>query len=267
MRFPIQATATMPDTESATIAARLDRLPASRTLWKTITLISLGGLFEYYDLFFTGYVAPGMAKSGLFSPDSLGFFASLAGIKVAGFGTFVFSTFAGLWLGVVLFGQLAARYGRRPVFNASLIWYACSTVIMAFQHTGEMLNIWRFMAGVGFGVQLVTIDAYISELTPVTLRGRAFSLNQFVSFCSVPVVALLAWLLVPTAPLGLDGWRWVVLIGSAGAAVAWLLIRQLPESPRWLASRLCRCRAWKHRRKQAQASSGKSLRRAIGGAR
>lgn len=236
MRFPIQATATMPDTESATIAARLDRLPASRTLWKTITLISLGGLFEYYDLFFTGYVAPGMAKSGLFSPDSLGFFASLAGIKVAGFGTFVFSTFAGLWLGVVLFGQLADRYGRRPVFNGSLIWYACSTVIMAFQHTGEMLNIWRFMAGVGFGVQLVTIDAYISELTPVTLRGRAFSLNQFVSFCSVPVVALLAWLLVPTAPLGLDGWRWVVLIGSAGAAVAWLLIRQLPESPRWLAS-------------------------------
>ncbi len=220
---------------SATIAARLDRLPTSRALWKIIALISLGGLFEYYDLFFTGYVAPGMARSGLFTPDSLGLFASLAGIKVAGFGTFVFSTFAGLWLGVVLFGQLADRYGRRPVFNGSLVWYACSTTIMAFQHTGEMVNIWRFIAGVGFGVQLVTIDAYISELTPLALRGRAFSLNQFVSFCSVPVVALLAWLLVPAAPLGLDGWRWVVLIGSAGAVLAWLLIRQVPESPRWLA--------------------------------
>ncbi|WP_188794976.1 MFS transporter [Dyella nitratireducens] len=220
---------------SATIAARLDRLPASRTLWKIIALISLGGLFEYYDLFFTGYVAPGMAKSGLFSPDSLGVFASLAGIKVAGFGTFIFCTFAGLWVGVAFLSQLADRYGRRPVFTWSLVWYVCSTTIMAFQHTGELLNLWRFIAGVGFGVQLVTIDTYISELTPLALRGRAFSLNQFVSLGIVPVVALFAWLLVPTAPFGWDGWRWVVLIGSAGATVAWFLIRQVPESPRWLA--------------------------------
>jgi putative MFS transporter len=220
---------------SATIAARLDRLPASRTLWQIIVLISLGGVFEFYDLFFTGYVGPGMSKSGLFAPASLGVFANLAGIKVAGFGTFVFCTFAGLWVGVVLLGQLADRYGRRPVFTGSLVWYALSTTVMAFQHSGEMLNLWRFLAGVGFGVQLVTIDAYISELTPAALRGRAFSVNQFVSFSIVPVVALLAWLLVPTAPLGLDGWRWVVLIGSAGAAVAWLLMRRVPESPRWLA--------------------------------
>jgi len=220
---------------SASIAARLDRLPASRTLWKIIALISLGGLFEYYDLFFTGYVAPGMAKSGLFSPASLGFFASLAGIKVAGVGTFIFCTFAGLWVGVAFFSQLADRYGRRPVFTWSLVWYVCSTTIMAFQQTGETINIWRFIAGVGFGVQLTTIDTYISELTPLTLRGRAFSLNQFVSFAIVPIVALFAWLLVPTVPFGLDGWRWVVLIGSTGAVVAWFLIQQVPESPRWLA--------------------------------
>ncbi|RUL71879.1 MFS transporter [Dyella choica] len=225
----------MSETESAKIAARLDRLPSSRALWKIIVLLSLGGLFEFYDLFFTGYVAPGMTKSGLFTPSSLGVFASLAGIKVAGFGSFVFSTFAGLWVGVVLFGQLADRHGRRPVFTGSLLWYACSTLIMAFQHTGEMLNLWRFIAGVGFGVQLVTIDAYICELTPASLRGRAFSINQFVSFCVVPAVALLAWVLVPTVPFGLDGWRWVVLIGSAGAVVAWLLVQRVPESPRWLA--------------------------------
>ncbi|MFC3651386.1 MFS transporter [Dyella humi] len=225
----------MSNIESIKIAARLDRLPASRTLWKLIVLISLGGLFEYYDLFFTGYVAPGMTRSGLFTPASLGVFASLAGIKVAGFGTFVFSTFAGLWVGVALFSQLADRYGRRPVFTWSLVWYACCTIVMAFQHTGEMLNVWRFIAGVGFGVQLVTIDTYISELTPLALRGRSFSVNQFVSLSAVPAVALLAWLLVPVTPLGLDGWRWVVLIGSGGAIVTWFLVRRVPESPRWLA--------------------------------
>ncbi len=225
----------MSEVAATRIASRLDRLPPSRTVWKIVLLISLGGVFEFYDLFFTGYVAPGMLKSGLFTTQSLGFFASLNAIKVAGFGTFVFCTFAGLWVGVVLFGQVADRVGRRPVFVWSLVWYVICTAIMAFQRSGEMLNVWRFIAGVGFGVQLVTIDAYISELIPSAERGRAFSVNQFIMFCVVPLVALLAWLLVPLSPLGIDGWRWVVLIGSAGAVLVWLLAQGIPESPRWLA--------------------------------
>ena len=225
----------MSEIESARIAARLDRLPPSRTIWTIVILISLGGVFEFYDLFFTGYVAPGMIKSGLFTPQSLGFFAKLGSIRIAGFGTFVFSTFAGLWFGVVTLGHLPDRFGRRPVFTGSLIWYVTCTAIMAFQQTGEMLNIWRFIAGVGFGVQLVTIDTYISEMIPGPERGRAFSVNQFISFCAVPVVALLAWWLVPLKPLDVDGWRWVVLLGSIGAALVWLIIRRMPESPRWLA--------------------------------
>ena len=120
---------------------------------------------------------------------------------MAGFGTFVFSTFVGLWVGVVAFAQAADRFGRKTIFTASLLWYVVATVIMACQRTGEGLNIWRFIAGVGFGVQLVTIDTYLVELVPPGLRGRAFSINQCICFTAVPVVALLAWLVVPSAPL------------------------------------------------------------------
>ena len=217
------------------IAARLDRLPSSRAVWRIVLLISLGCVFEFYDLFFTAYVVPGMVDSGLFTPQSLGIFASLGAIRVAGAGTFVFSTFAGLWFGVVVLGQAADRFGRKTVFTWALIWYCTCTAIMAFQRSGEWLNIWRFIAGMGFGVQLVTVDTYIAELVPRTLRGRAFSINQFVSFCVVPVVALLAWLMVPHKPLGFDGWRWVVLLGSIGAFIVWGLRSGIPESPRWLA--------------------------------
>ena len=219
------------------IAARLDRLPSSRTIWTIITLLSLGSVFEFYDLFFAAYVAPGMVQTGLFAPGSLGIFAALKEIRVAGFGTFVFSTFAGLWFGVVFLAQASDRFGRRAVFTWSLIWYVTCTAIMAFQATGQSLNIWRFAAGVGFGVQLVTIDTYIVELVPRTLRGRAFCLNQLISFGIVPVIALLAWQLVPLQPFGLDGWRWVVLLGSVGAVVVWGLRSGIPESPRWLAAR------------------------------
>jgi len=219
----------------AAIAARLDRLPPSRAVRHIVLLISWGCAFEFYDLFFTAYVAPGMVDSGLFTPESLGIFASLNVIRVAGIGTFVFSTFLGLWLGVVLLGQAADRFGRKTVFTASLVWYCACTAIMACQHSGFWLNVWRLTAGVGFGVQLVTVDTYIAELVPRASRGRAFSLNQCISFSVVPVVALLAWLLVPLKPFGVDGWRWVVLIGSAGALVVWRLRRGIPESPRWLA--------------------------------
>ncbi len=219
------------------IAARLDRLPSSSALWRIVLLISLGSVFEFYDLFFTAYVAPGMVQSGLFSTRSLGFFAWLETIRVAGVGTFVFSTFTGLWVGVVLLGQAADRFGRKPVFTGSLLWYTSCTAIMAFQTSGQWLNVWRFVAGIGFGVQLVTIDTYIVELVPPALRGRAFSFNQFISFCVVPIVALLAWLIAPLKPMGFDGWRWVVLLGSVGAAAVWALRAGIPESPRWLASR------------------------------
>ena len=221
---------------SADIAARLDRLPSSRTLWTIVLLISLGCVFEFYDLFFTAYVAPGMIDSGLFTAESLGIFGSLKVIRVAGFGTFVFSTFIGLWFGVVVLGQAADRFGRKAVFTWSLIWYCGCTAIMACQQTGLWLNIWRLVAGVGFGVQLVTVDTYMAELVPRRLRGRAFSINQCISFSIVPVVALLAWLMVPLKPLGVDGWRWVVAFGSVGALAVWGLRSGIPESPRWLAA-------------------------------
>ncbi len=221
----------------ASVAARLDRLPATRSLWTMVALISLGALFEYYDLFFTGYVAPGMAKSGLFTPASLGPFDALSGIGVTGFGTFVFATFAGLWVGTTAFGGVADRYGRRAVFTWSLVWYSLATLVLALQTTGFGVDLWRFVAGIGLGVELVTVDTYIAEIVPASIRGRAYALNQLVTFLAVPLVALLAWLLVPTAPFGIDGWRWVVLIGTLGAVFVWFIRRGVPESPRWLARR------------------------------
>lgn len=217
------------------LAARLDRLPMTRHLWMLVTLISLGGCFELYDLFLTAYIAPGLLKAGYFTPQSLGPFAILAPYGIAGIGTFVFSLFAGLFVGAIFLGHFADTFGRRGVFTFSLVWYSITTAIMAFQTSGFAVDLWRFIAGIGIGIELVTIDTYVSELVPRSHRGRAYAYNQFFQFLAVPFVAFLAWLLVPKAPWGFDGWRWVVLIGSAGAIFIWAIRLRLPESPRWLA--------------------------------
>ena len=154
---------------------------------------------------------------------------------MAGIGTFVFALFAGLFVGAICLGHVADQYGRRTVFTFSLVWYSITTAIMAFQSSGFAVDLWRFIAGIGIGVELVTIDTYVAELVPLTHRGRAFAYSQFFQFLAVPIVAFIAYLLVPNAPFGFDGWRWVVLIGSAGAVVIWFIRLGLPESPRWLA--------------------------------
>ena len=92
------------------------------------------------------------------------------------------------------------------------------------------------IACIGLGVELVNVDTYLSELVPKEQRGPAFAFNQTVMYTAVPTIALLAWLMAPPFTfLGLEGWRWVVIIGSAGAVVIWWFRLSLPESPRWLA--------------------------------
>ena len=221
----------MPTEHAAAISARLDRLPATRYVWKLVLLLSLGGCFEYYDLFFTAYIGPGLVRSGLFSSTSASFFG------FSGLASFVAATFAGLFIGTLAFGFAADRSGRRLIFTCSLLWYSAATIVMAFQNSAGGILLWRIIAGIGIGVELVTIDTYIAELVPKQLRGRAFAFNQFIQYSAVPFVALAAWLLVPLRPLGLDGWRWVVLIGAAGALFVWVIRRGVPESPRWLIAR------------------------------
>jgi putative MFS transporter len=218
-------------TAAGTIAARLERLPATRTLWKVVVLLGLGFFFELYDLLYSGYVAPGIVKSGILTTTTVGLFG------MTGVAAFLASLFAGLFIGTIGCGFLADRFGRRTIFTWSLLFYSAANLLMAFQTTAAGLNFWRFMAGLGIGVELVTIGTYVSELVPRHIRGRAFACEQAIGFLSVPVAALLSYLLVPRRPLGLDGWRWVVLIGAHGAVFVWFIRRSLPESPRWLAEK------------------------------
>jgi putative MFS transporter len=211
------------------ISRRLESLPASSYLWRLVILLSLGGCFEVYDLFFTGYIAPGLNRSGLLTTTTQAFFG------FSGIGAFVAATFAGLFVGTFFLGFLADRFGRRSIFTYALLGYTAATVIMACQSTPGGLLLWRFIAGIGIGVEIITIDAYITELVPSRMRGRAFAVNQAIMFSAVPVVAALAWWLVPLSPYGIDGWRWVVLTGAAASMVIWILRLFVPESPLWLA--------------------------------
>lgn len=190
--------------------------------------VSLGGFFELYDLFMTAYLALGMIREGIFSATSASAFA------IGGFASFVAAGFAGMWLGTLLVAHLADRIGRRGAFTVSLLWYSVATAVMAFMHTAGAIDLWRLLAGIGIGVQIVTIDAYVSEIAPREERGYWIAFSQFVGYLAIPCAALLAYLLVPHAFLGLAGWRYVALAGALGAVAVWPIRSAIPESRRWL---------------------------------
>src|SRR5260370_25115123 len=106
------------------IAARLDRLPCSRSLWRIVFLVSIGGALEFYDLFLSAYIAPGLVASGQFTSNAASLFS------VNGVGFFVFCTFAGMWGGSVCFGSVSGRLGRRVIFIYFLILFSFSSALI-----------------------------------------------------------------------------------------------------------------------------------------
>lgn len=179
----------------------------------------------------TAYVSLGMIREGLFVATTPSPFAldAFAGFAAAGF--------AGMFLGTLVFSWISDRFGRRTTFTVSLLWYSAATLVMAFMPSAPAIDLWRFLAGLGIGVQLVTIDAYISELSPKDERGKWIAVSQFIGYLAIPVAALLAYLLVPHTIAGLAGWRYVAMVGSLGGVAVWFVRRGLPESPRWRAER------------------------------
>jgi putative MFS transporter len=216
-------------TAAEQLTARLDRLPMTRTLWIMAILLTFGGFFDGYAIGLIGALGPGLFKAQIFTPTTVSFFG------FTGFASFVASLFVGFFLASLFVSYIADHFGRRAIFAYSLLWFGVANFIMGMQDTANGVNFWRFVSALGVGLELVTVDAYLSELVPKKSRGAAFAFLQAMSALAFLVSYFLSWQLTPTTLFGSDGWRWVAWAGSIAAVVIWWIRLGLPESPRWLA--------------------------------
>jgi len=204
------------------IAARLNRLPPTRIHSDATIIAGIGSFFDLFDIFLAGVLATVLTQQFQLTRAALP--------------PIIGSSFVGMFVGATLLGRFADVYGRRTAFLVNLGIYSAFTLLGALSPNVSTLIATRFLAGIGIGAELPLVDAYLSELLPARHRGRYTAWAYTLGFFGVPAAGFLGRFLVPRAPFGISGWRWLFVAGSLGAAIIWVLRAKLPESPRWLES-------------------------------
>lgn len=202
--------------KSVMAGPRMDRLPMTKTHYKSFFLIAGGSFFDGFDLYLAGGVLAAMAAGGFSS--------------VTGNATFISFTFIGLYFGTLLAGYFGDRFGRKFAMKYTLLIYSAATCACALAPEFSHLVIYRAIAGFGLGGVIITGYTFWVELSPKNTRGFWFSALSFLVNLSQPLAALLALVVIPTY-----GWRSMFWIAGIPPILIWLLqLKFMPESPRWL---------------------------------
>ena len=203
------------------IPARLDRLRWSPFHTRVVAALGITWILDGLEVTLAGAVA-GAVKDSLHLSDSLiGLSASIY--------------LAGAVCGALLFGWLADRYGRRPLFFATLGVYLTATALSGLSWNFASFALFRFFTGAGIGGEYSAINSAIQELTPARYRGRTDLIinGSFWIGAALAAAGVLVLLNPRLLPPWL-GWRLAFGIGAALGGLILLLRRSLPESPRWL---------------------------------
>ncbi|MGW4910745.1 MFS transporter [Streptomyces sp. NPDC004270] len=151
------------------------------------------------------------------------------------------SPLIGIFVGGPLFGRLADRFGRRPVFLADMVIFLVGSVLQFFVTDGLQLFLIRLLMGVAIGGEYAIGAPLLSEYAPKQGRGRllaSLEISWYVGYALATVVGAVF--------ANVDGgWRWSLASSAVLAVICVSLRGGIPESARWLLS--------KGRREEAEA--------------
>jgi MFS family permease len=203
---------------------------------------SLGAIFEWYDFFVFGALAPVIAKnffSGLDATAGL-----LAALALFGAGFFFRP------VGALIFGRLGDQSGRKGAFLVTVMLMGGATIMIGLLPTWPqagpiapvLLILMRILQGTALGGQWGGAAVYVAEHAPRDRRGAA---TGWIAVAAAPgLVGALGIILVLRAIMGearftdsgwFGGWRIPFLMSAALLAVSVWIRLQLSESPTYLA--------------------------------
>jgi len=137
----------------------------------------------------------------------------------------------GTVIGSLLGSRPSDRFGRKNTLYFVALAYLLSSVGTALASDWHLFLAFRFLGGLGVGTSSVTAPIYISEVSPADRRGRLVGLFQFNVVLGILVSYLSNYLI---SQGGETSWRWMLGVQAFPSLLFFVLIRFIPESPRWL---------------------------------
>ncbi|KAJ5579750.1 uncharacterized protein N7459_005735 [Penicillium hispanicum] len=208
--------------------------------WIVVLVAGLGFFLDGYTLFASNMALPMI--SYVYWKDETSSIR-LTCINIA--------TLAGTLFGMVLFGFLADKNGRKKMYGVELVLLITATLGVVMSSDGESGSMsvyawliwWRICVGIGVGADYPLSAVITSEFAPTKQRARMMASVFFMQPLG-QIAGNLVSLIVIAVARGSDSddlirtvdsaWRWVLGIGVVPGAIATLFRFAIPESPRYL---------------------------------
>jgi putative MFS transporter len=204
------------DFATSDIAGRLERLPMTAYQRKIFAIIASAWLVDQVDVALLTFLLGSIVVAFHLSPAQAGQLAAM--------------TFAGQLVGNIIAGTASDKFGRRTVFQVTMIVWGLSSLAAAAAWSLTALMVCRFLIGVGVGGEAPVAQAMVSEIVPANVRGRYIAFMEGFWAIGYVLSGAISFFVLPYL-----GWRWAFAVVGMLSLVVLAVRRSMPESPRWLA--------------------------------
>jgi putative MFS transporter len=137
----------------------------------------------------------------------------------------------GLFVGALLTGPAADRFGRRPIFAYNMALLAALSLLQGVTDSRPLLLSLRLAIGFLLGTDYVVSKALLTEFTPRRFRGRILGSLSVAWAGGYACAYGVGFALSDGGP---HAWRWMLITSAAPCLLVLPLRIMMPESPLWL---------------------------------
>ena len=200
------------------VVGRLERLPMTNYQRKIFAVIASAWLVDQIDVALLTFLLGSLIVEFGISPEQAGLLAAM--------------TFAGQLVGNLIAGTSSDMYGRKFVFQATMVVWGIASLLAAISWSVSALMFFRFLIGIGVGGEAPVAQAMVSEFVPANVRGKYIAIMEGFWAVGFVLSGTISYFLLPVL-----GWRYVFVAVGLLSGVVFLVRRNIPESPRWLAEK------------------------------
>ena len=204
---------------AAELAARLQRIPTTRSSWLLVILAAGALVVEALDIGSLGVILPGVRALWHLSPSQVGTLAAASALGIA--------------VGMIPAGRLADQFGRKRMLVAGVIWFCGGTILSAAAPNYLTLVLIRGLSGLGMAPAFIMPYSIVSEFVSATTRSAFSGLLETALGIGYLLPPVLGILVMPHFAADV-GWRVFLIIAGLPVIYVGVIIHFLPESPRWL---------------------------------